>query len=201
VEIADNTRISFFMQSFKDIRDQYLVKQAFDYSCGAAALATLLTYGLNDPVSEKDMIAAMLTALTSDEEQLRQKEGFSLLDMQRVAQQRGYLAQGFRIAPRFLDDLKGPVIVFITPRGYEHFAVLRGISQGDAYLADPSRGNIREPLVTFLDTWLGDDGKGVVFVIEPKGGPIATTLLDLGASEIPRPDLVGVRHLLYSGLL
>ena len=36
-------------------------KQAFDYSCGAAALTTLLTYGLDDPVGEYVLLRALLT--------------------------------------------------------------------------------------------------------------------------------------------
>ena len=199
VDIGGNTRVFVSMQSFKDLRDQYVVKQAFDYSCGAAALATLLTYGLGDPTGEREVVAEMLQALAEDEEALRRKEGFSLLDMQRVAQGRGYKAQGFRIAPEFLDDLQGPVIVFIKPRGYEHFAVLKGVRGGTAYLADPSRGNVREPMQAFLDTWLGEDGKGILFVVEPEDGPIGETLLAVETSELPRPDLIGVRQLLHAG--
>jgi hypothetical protein len=37
-------------------------------------------------------------------------------------------------------------------------------------LADPSRGNIRMPAYSFLDTWLGENDTGIIFVIEPKDG-------------------------------
>ena len=199
VDIGGGTRVFTPMQSFKDLRDEHVVKQAFDYSCGAAALATLLTYGLGDPVSEREVVIEILKTLGEDEEALRKKEGFSLLDMQRIAQNRGYKAQGFRIAPGFLDDLQGPVIVFIRPRGYEHFAVLKGVAGDTAYLADPSRGNVREPLQAFLNMWLDEDGKGIIFVIEPEDGSIGETLLAVETSELPGPDLVGVRQLLGAG--
>jgi len=199
VDIGGGTRVFLPMQSFKDLRDRHVVKQAFDYSCGAAALATLLTYGLGDPVSEREVVVEILKTLGDDEEALRRKEGFSLLDMQRIAQQRGYKAQGFRIAPEFLERLQGPVIVFIRPRDYEHFAVLKGVEGDTAYLADPSRGNVREPLQAFLDMWLGEDGKGIIFVVEPEDGPIGETLLAVELSDLPRPDLIGVRQLLDAG--
>src|SRR6266446_1671415 len=77
------------MRSLKDLRDGNVVKQGYDYSCGAAALATLLTYGMGDPATEKDLAVAMLETLSKGEESLRRKEGFSLLDMQRVSQMRG----------------------------------------------------------------------------------------------------------------
>jgi predicted double-glycine peptidase len=36
-----------------------VVKQRFDYSCGSAALATLLTYGLNAPVDELTLLRGL----------------------------------------------------------------------------------------------------------------------------------------------
>lgn len=199
LEVGPGVRVQVDPVSFKDLRDRYVVKQAFDYSCGAAALATLLTYGLGDPTSERDVVAAMLANLDQDQETLRRKEGFSLLDMQAVAQERGYRAQGFRIAPEVLGDLQGPTIVFIRPRGYEHFAVLRGVRGGTVYLADPSRGNVRESLATFLDMWLGEDGKGIIFIVEPEDGDLGRSVLAVGGTEQRRPELLGVRQLLDIG--
>ena len=197
VDIGGGTRVFTQMRSFKDLRDEHVVKQAFDYSCGAAALATLLTYGLGDPVSEREVVIEMLEALGDDEEALRKKEGFSLLDMQQIAQGRGYRAQGFRIAPEFLDDLQGPVIVFIRPRGYEHFAVLRGARGDRVYLADPSLGNVHRARYAFLDMWLGDDGKGIIFVIEPDApGAPGESVLVVGDAELLRPELLSLRQLI-----
>jgi hypothetical protein len=44
-----------------------------------------------------------------------------LLDLQRVAQARGYKAQGFWLEPQYLGEFAGPVIVFIEPRGLQAF--------------------------------------------------------------------------------
>ena len=65
-----------------------------------------------------------------------------------------------QFAIRGLPRLGGPVIVFIEPRGYKHFVVLRGTRGDRVYLADPSRGNIRMPAYRFLDSWLGENGTG-----------------------------------------
>ena len=81
-------------------RDAGVVKQRFDYSCGAAALATLLSYGLNDPVDEPTLLRALLEPLSRDELAALQKKGLSLADMQRLAQKRGHKAQGFRSTRR-----------------------------------------------------------------------------------------------------
>ena len=100
IGIGSGTRIDIPLKSLKDLRDRALIKQRLDYSCGAAALATILRYGFGDKVTERDILIELFELLSEDEEGLRRKEGFSLLDLQRVAQARGYKAQGFRLEPQ-----------------------------------------------------------------------------------------------------
>lgn len=198
--IGSNTRVEVPLKSLKDLRDHRLVRQRFDYSCGAAALATLLWYGFGHQVTEREVLRDVFQPLIGDEEDLRKEEGLSLLDLQRVAQARGFRAQGFRLPPEYLPQLGGPVIVFIKPRGYEHFAVLRGVRGDRVYLADPSRGNIRIPVYTFLDTWLGEDGKGIIFVAEPEnGGGDSGLALEAIVDGVPRPEILSARQLLEVG--
>ena len=200
IDAGSGIRIEVPLKSMKDLRDQRLVKQRFDYSCGAAALATILRYGFGDKVTERDILTELFDLLPEDEEGLRRKEGFSLLDLQHVAQARGYKAQGFRIEPQYLAKLGGPVIVFIEPRGYKHFAVLRGVRGDRVYLADPSRGNIRMPAYRFLDGWLGEGGKGIIFVVEPKDG-LSTSDTPLGPplDGLPQPEIMTAREMLAVG--
>ena len=184
----------------KDLRDKNLVKQRFDYSCGAAALATIMKYGFGDQVTEREIVAELFDLLPEDEEGLRRKEGFSLLDLQGVARARGYKAQGFRLAPEDLGKLGGPVIVFIEPRGYKHFAVLRGVRGDRVHLADPSAGNIRMPAHRFLDTWVGEDGKGIIFVIEPQDrAPEQGFPLTLPKDGPAQPEIMTARQMLAVG--
>jgi uncharacterized protein len=200
LDLGEGKRLAVPSRSFKELRDANVVKQAFDYSCAAASLATLLTYGMNDPVGERDIIADMLANLDLDQEAVRKKDGFSLLDMQRVAQRRGYKAQGFYIAPEFLAQLQGPVIVFIKPRGYEHFAVLRGVRRDRVYLADPSLGNVRRAYHDYLGMWLQEDGRGIIFVVEPENSAdVGRPLLALANPDLPRPEMMSVRHMLEIG--
>jgi predicted double-glycine peptidase len=42
------------------LRDQNVVLQRFDYSCGAGALATLMRYYFGDAVSEEAILAGIL---------------------------------------------------------------------------------------------------------------------------------------------
>lgn len=197
---ASGLRADRPMRSMKDLRDAGVVKQRFDFSCGAAALATMLRYGFGDEVTERQILVDLFTGLSDDDKRTAERTGFSLLDLQRVARTRGYEAEGFRLEPGELPMLAGPVIVFIEPRGYKHFAVLRGIRGDRVYLADPSRGNIRLPMYAFLDSWLQDDGKGIVFVVEPKTGlPDRPMALSLASSTGLRPEVMSVREMLAVG--
>ena len=200
ISIGSGIRVEPAVRTMKDLRDKDLVKQQFDYSCGAAALATILRYGFGEKVTEKEILVQLFNLLSEDEKKVSRKEGFSLLDLQRVAQARGYKAQGFRLDAKYLAKLGGPVIVFIEPRGYKHFAVLRGIKADRVYLADPSRGNIRMPAHTFLESWLQDGGKGIIFVIEPKTGlPRDKMPLTLTVKGLPQPEIMTIRQMLAVG--
>lgn len=200
IEIGSGIRVKSPLTSMKDLRDQDVVKQRFDFSCGAAALATILRYGFAENVSEGQILVDLFDLPSEAERAERRRTGFSLLDLQRVAQARGYNAQGFRLYPEQLRLLSGPVIVFIEPRGYKHFAVLRGLRGDRVHLADPSRGQVRMPAYTFRESWLQDDGKGIIFVVEPKTGLAnRDTPLTLTATERPLPEIMSVRELLAVG--
>jgi predicted double-glycine peptidase len=188
------------VSSLRALRDAGVVKQRFDYSCGSAALATLLTFGLNDPVDEQALLRELLEPLSQAELKALQKEGLSLADLQRLAQKRGHKAQGFRVHRSQLADVSRPVIVFIKPRGYEHFAVLKGVRAGRAHLADPSLGNVRMPLHRFLDMWADDSGHGVLFAVERASGDWPERYaLQLGAAAGPPLEALSARRLITSG--
>lgn len=188
-------RLQGQVQSFTDLRDRGVVKQRYDYSCGAAAVATLLTYGLGDPVGEREILDWILADLSSDAEALLRKQGLSLLDLRRAIEARNHQAQGFRVRPGQLSLLRRPVIVFIRPHGYGHFSVLKGVDGQHAYLADPSVGNWRMPLYRFLDIWLEGEERGVVLAVEsgtdawPESSP-----LELPASEGLPPEVLTLRQ-------
>jgi len=202
IGIGSGLRVDRPSNSLKDLRDKNVVKQRFDFSCGAAALATLLQYGFGERVTERELLAQLFDLLTDQEKTAVRDTGFSLLHLQRVAEARGYHAAGFRLEPEQLPLLGGPVIVFIEPHGYRHFAVLRGVHGGRVYLADPSRGNIRMPVYTFLDGWLQPDSRGIIFAVEPKSGlPEGNMPLTLIRKGLRQPEIMTAREMLTIGNL
>ena len=86
------------------------------------------------------MIARVVARLAETESGRLKSSGLSLLDLQKLAIERGHKAEGFRLHIDQLSRIERPVIVFIKPFGYAHFAVLRGIRGDRVHLADPSLG-------------------------------------------------------------
>src|SRR4051812_32688369 len=65
------------VRSLQEIRHDRVVLQKWDLSCGSAALSTLLTYDVGDPVGEEEIIARILER--ADPVKIRARQGFSLL--------------------------------------------------------------------------------------------------------------------------
>ena len=196
---AGNDRASHLVKrhTLKELRDQYVVKQEFDFSCGAAAMATLLTYYFGDETSEQDIMKILTAELSKDERKLKEWRGFSLLDLKGMAQAKGYRAAGFKLTIEQLTQLAAPVIVFVQPLGYPHFAVLRGVDRGRVFLADPSRGNLRMSLSRFASEW-----NGTVFVLGKAGEEnIVNYPLALPRPELIQPELRSVDRLRESQAL
>jgi predicted double-glycine peptidase len=130
-------RYSVRVHSIKELRFASTIHQKYDFSCGSAALATLLTYHYRFPVSETATFQAMWAR--GDQQKIR-REGFSLLDMQRYLTSAGFKSDGFRLPVQKLLDAKLPAIVLITEKGYNHFVVVKGGEAGRILLGDPSTG-------------------------------------------------------------
>jgi predicted double-glycine peptidase len=153
--------------TLKELRDRNVVKQQLDYSCGAAALATLMRYYYGEDTSEQEILARLsqlLTHLTPQEWAHKKRVGFSLLDLKRVALEKGYRAAGFELSLEQLPQLVAPVLVYVHPFDFHHFAILRGVVDDRVYLADPSRGNLRMSLARFAEEY-----GGVIFVLGKPG--------------------------------
>lgn len=139
------------VRSLLELRTQGVVVQQWDTSCGAAALATVLTFAFDDPVSEEAAARAMLrqTSLL----RVRARGGFSLLDLKRFAEARGYVAAGYRgLDLDQLVQLRSPIVP-IDERGRAHFVVVRGLRDGRVDIADPAFGNRLMPVEQFLELW------------------------------------------------
>ena len=183
--------------TMKELRDQHVVKQERDYSCGSAALATLLIHYYGERTSEQEILEMLLTPLSEEERKQKSLRGFSLLDLKRVAVAKGYRAAGFRLKIEDLARLTAPVLVFLEPMGYKHFAVVRGIDRGRVFVADPARGNLRMGINRFLQEW-----SGIVFVLGKQGeDKIREHSLTLKHPDFIQPELLRFNSQLEVGMM
>jgi predicted double-glycine peptidase len=140
------------LRSFEAEKFKATIHQAYDFSCGSAALGTLLTFGYGIPVTEKQVFASMIR---HGNKTLIQKEGFSLLDLKQYLARRGLPSGGFRAPLPELVKVGLPAIVLINDHGYRHFVVVRGVRDGRILLSDPAVGMRSERIGIFKKQWSG----------------------------------------------
>ncbi len=182
---AGGLRLRSDVTSLAEIRNAGVVRQRWDYSCGSAALSTVLTHYLDDPTPESAVVVSILRR--TDPVRVRSRGGFSLLDLKNYLGRRGYVGKGY--AGLDLDDLAAfrvPPIVPISLKGYDHFVVFRGIRGGRVVLADPAFGNLTMSASRFQEIW--KDGIGfVVSDVERRDGIDA---LDFAELPFANPSVV-----------
>lgn len=179
------------IRSWKTLRDERIVKQNLDFSCGAASLATLLASYYGQDITEEALLIAM------DKGNGRA----SFEDMVRGLSQFGFRAQGFAVNWEQLTRLKMPVVLYVKHDKNEHFTVLRGISNEVVWLADPSLGNrtfSREQFLAMWQTRLGaDDGLAGKFLAVLPANPGITSLDDF-FTKTPRRQSASAKTYLAS---
>jgi len=172
----------FKLTPMNQIKMQGIQRQTLDYSCGAAALSLLLKNYFEDD-REEVVILKDITYRLSEEEILdRMVKWFSMLDLKNTAQRLGYIVDGVMLPQEIVTDLKGPVIILLRKNDLNHFVVLKKVTQGRAFIADPARGHLRLPLYELFAQWkgealiLGREGFGLPNqhgLSTPKGGAVA----------------------------
>jgi uncharacterized protein len=137
--------------TFKDQKYRNMVRQIWDFSCGAAALATVLKYAYGLDVTENQVFRAMYAV--GDQVQIRNR-GFSMLDMKKYLDTIGMQGIGYRVDANQLYNLRIPVVVLLNIGGYEHFVVLRKATPDGVWVADPSLGNRLMDRDAFVRDWV-----------------------------------------------
>ncbi len=139
------------VRSLQDIRNRGVVRQNYDYSCGSAALTTLMRFFLGLEIDEQRVMNGLLTY--GQKEKIIARRGFSLADMKRFVAAIGYKSGGFRGEVSDLEELTQPAILRITYGDFKHFVVLRDIVDGRVFIADPAFGNISLTIEEFTHLW------------------------------------------------
>lgn len=159
--LPDGAMIHKRVISMRERRYLNMVPQQTDFSCGAAALATIIKYAYGRDVTEEAVIDGLLQV--SDPDLVRQK-GFSLLDIKHYVEKIGMRGRGYQIGLEQLQYARIPMIALLDMKGYKHFVVISKTTDNKVYIADPALGNRIVDVQQFSKEW-----NGLVFAIIGQG--------------------------------
>ncbi len=147
-----NEAVNVSIVSWRDIPFQTVKHQAYDYSCGSAAVATLMTYVYGVNASEKDVFLEMFNI--GNQDKIR-KEGFSMLDMAHYLNNHGLNAKGYKLTIASIQKYGVPFIALVNNKGYNHFVVVKTMNNGHVLVGDPNIGNTDYAQRDFAAIWNG----------------------------------------------
>ncbi|XZW30890.1 putative pilus system C39 family peptidase FilB [Acinetobacter baumannii] len=158
-ETADSRNLSFHRNHIEPVtikpavEDQFrgIVRQAYDYSCGSAALTTLLNGYVGTSLTEQQTMSGLLQY--GEYQRIIERRSFSLLDMKRFVTAIGLESGGYRGEFSDLVKLGQPAIVPISYAGFKHFVVYKAYKDGRVYVAYPALGNISFDENRFKEIW------------------------------------------------
>lgn len=170
-ETADSRNLSFHRNHIEPVtikpavEDQFrgIVRQAYDYSCGSAALTTLLNGYVGTSLTEQQTMSGLLQY--GEYQRIIERRSFSLLDMKRFVTAIGLDSGGYRGEFSDLVKLGQPAIVPISYAGFKHFVVYKAYKDGRVYVADPALGNISFDESRFKQIW---DNNTLFFISVPE---------------------------------
>jgi hypothetical protein len=175
------------IEPFSELKYKNIVHQAYDYSCGSAALVTILKYHLGLDVTEQQSMEGMMAF--GEKDKIIERRGFSLLDMKRYLASLDVQSAGFRAEMADLLTLDQPGIVPIDYAGFKHFVVLRGVRGGLVFLADPAMGNITFSVEEFATLW----DRNTLFLAYPPKDRAPVMKLALSDNELGVTDMDRIR--------
>lgn len=168
-----------------------IVKQAYDYSCGSAALTTLLNGYIGTTLSERQTMDGMLRY--GEYDRIVERRSFSLLDMKRFVTALGYESGGYKGTFKDLVEANRPVIVPIAYAGFKHFVIFKAYQNGRVFIADPALGNISFTAERFQQVW----DNNTLFMITPDPNKVSQNLLALDAKNMRIVDDKTVNWLMF----
>ena len=150
----------FVVKSYQEIRNQNLIRQNYEQSCGAAALASVINLLDNAKLKEIDVLNKFETNSTNM---------VSFYDLKNASNNLNYEAKAYQISRDLLEKIQIPIIVKIEddPR-FPHFVVV--INQVGNFIAilDPSFGEYISSKEQFYRLWDKSNLGGYALIIAPK---------------------------------
>jgi hypothetical protein len=119
-----------------------VIGQTADFTCGAASVATVLTFYWNRPTTEIEVLGLIRSRYTEAQWKNREDNGVSFDDLIFASRKLGFLADGAELPIDELPKLAAPVILHLDKGKFQHFSVLRRAHSEVFYMADSIVGQV-----------------------------------------------------------
>ena len=153
----------FVVKSYQELKNERVVRQNYEESCGAASLATLLNLIDDKKLSELDLLQVM-----SEKELYTDMVSFA--DLNEAVKKLGYESKAYKIDKEILKKLVNvPMLVKIEddPR-FPHFVAIINYRGDYLQVFDPSHGEYISSKREFYSIWDRYDKGGYALIIAPK---------------------------------
>ncbi len=181
--LTNNYQFSKNMKNAKELRNEKLIRQQYDFNCAASSLATLLNYQYGENYSEVGITNALITSVKPKQRSFIKKNGFTLAQIKKVSHALGYKTASYTVDT--LEELQSfnfPSIARIELNGIPHFVVVKRIENGHVFLADPAWGNRSMTYYQFSKIWQ----RRYAFFILPKDKKLGDkTLVNAFSTKTP----------------
>ncbi len=173
-----------FAQYAVNERSQFIIRQTNWFTCGPAALATVLDQFAAIPSTEKEIVELAIPFLTKKLNAKGDPEaGFSALSLKKAAEAKGMTIRGFRYdisqIAQYFDSGGFPLIAHVQ-KPQAHFVVLIAKVKNYFVIGDPSWGRKILSIADFVNE---KNFSGVVLLFFPN---------EIRQSEIKKNQLINI---------
>ena len=154
--VAAQEQDIFVVNPLSKLKSKHTIKQTYEESCGAAALATLLRFHGMDMNETEILNKASKTDM------------LSFAELARIAKSLGYEAQGYKISKSVFEKTKIPLLVLVVREAdFPHFVVAINHDGDFVSIYDPSSGDYIASKRDFYDMWEFASGGFALVVLPP----------------------------------
>ncbi|MCX2683898.1 cysteine peptidase family C39 domain-containing protein [Campylobacter sp. MIT 21-1685] len=153
----------FVVKSYQELKNQRVVRQNYEESCGAASLATMINLIDKQSFNEFDILKTM-----SEKELYTDMVSFA--DLEEAVKKLGFQGNSYLINKEILNKLPNiPLLVKIEddPR-FPHFVVIINHKGNYIQIFDPSYGEYISSKRVFYNIWDKNNKGGYALAIVPK---------------------------------
>ncbi|HEF1859119.1 TPA: C39 family peptidase [Campylobacter jejuni] len=156
-------KAEFVVKSYQEIKNEKVVRQNYEESCGAASLATLINILDDSNLTELDLLKAMSG-------QQLYTDMVSFADLNDAVKKLGFQSKSYKIDRKILESIMSvPILVKIEddPR-FPHFVVIINHKGNYLQIFDPSYGEYISSKREFYSVWDRYNKGGFALVVNPK---------------------------------